>query len=150
MYTPWYRAWLAHVTKNPDLLKTRPPPPPNPSSVRSSYSELFDCTLPSAPEAKSLSPEETKTVHSMFPPGSHEAQARLERFVAKKAQAYAKDRDFPAKPGTSVLSVHFAAGTLSVRTAVSTAQKANKGKLSSGNPGIDTWISEVSIYPVSH
>lgn len=43
-----------------------------------------------------------------------------------------------------MLSPHFAAGTLSARTALSHARAKNSGRLSGGQEGLDMWISEVA------
>jgi deoxyribodipyrimidine photo-lyase len=93
---------------------------------------------------KSLTPVEKATVLTLFPAGSYEALTRLATFLAQKGRAYAEDRNIPAKPGTSMLSPHFAAGTLSSRTALHHARVANGGKLAGGQAGLDTWISEVA------
>lgn len=69
---------------------------------------------------------------------------RLGKFLDTKITDYKDKRDFPGGNGTSVLSVHFATGTLSSRTAINRAREANgQGGLNSGNKGITCWISEV-------
>ena len=47
-------------------------------------------------------------------------------------EKYDKERDFPAKNGTSRLGIHLRFGTISIREAVSHAQKLN-----------DTWLNEL-------
>jgi deoxyribodipyrimidine photo-lyase len=106
--------------------------------------DVFSCSVPSAPRDKQLTTEEAKTVNELFPAGSHEAHGRLTRFMEQKVSAYARDRNFPGKPGTSVLSPHFAAGTLSARTAVRLARDKNHGKLRDGHEGLNVWISEIA------
>ncbi|WP_340153302.1 deoxyribodipyrimidine photo-lyase [uncultured Marivirga sp.] len=49
-----------------------------------------------------------------------------------KIENYDQDRDFPAKNGTSRLGIHLRFGTVSIREAVSHAQKLN-----------DTWLNEL-------
>jgi len=49
---------------------------------------------------------------------------------------YASDRDFPARDGTSRLSVHLRFGTLSIRQLVAAARRAR-------NPGASAWLSEL-------
>ena len=145
VYSPWYRAWMAHLHKHPDLLKTFDPPPKNPSSARKQYAKLFDSEVPEAPESKRMSKEDQKRYAGFWPPGEHEAQARLEKFLTKTVSEYSRSRNFPAKAVTSMLSVHLAAGTLSGRSAVAAARDANSTKkLDGGNSGIVGWISEVA------
>ncbi|KAA8913416.1 DNA photolyase, FAD-binding/Cryptochrome [Sphaerosporella brunnea] len=144
VYKPWYKAFLARVAEKPSLLKQHPPPPANPLSTRTHFAPLFTCLIPAAPENKSLTPSETTTVHTLFPAGSHTALSLLDTFIAQRSRAYATDRNLPAKPGTSMLSPHFSAGTISARTAICRARSANAEKLSGGQQGLDTWISEVA------
>ncbi len=81
----------------------------------------------------------------MWPPGEHEAQVRLAKFCDERIGGYQARRNFPAEGATSNLSVHFASGTLSARTAIRHARDHNNTKkLDGGNQGIQTWISEVA------
>jgi len=144
VYTPWFRAYLTHLSQNPSLLKINHPPSANHPSARTTFPTLFVSDLPSPPSNKTLTPTEQETVRSLFPAGSHEAFSRLSRFLDQKASAYATDRNISSKPGTSVLSPHFSAGTLSARSAISYARAKNNGKLSGGQEGLNTWISEVA------
>jgi deoxyribodipyrimidine photo-lyase len=121
-----------------------PPPVENPVSAKERFEELFNCPIPPAPENKRLSTEEAETLHLTFPAGSEKAHSRLSCFLTERAKAYAINRDFPSRPGTSVLSPYFAAGVLSARTAVSLARKANNDSLIPGHQGLATWISEVA------
>jgi len=50
-----------------------------------------------------------------WPAGSRSALAQLDRFCLDALQRYQKDRDFPGVEGTSRLSPHLAAGTISPR-----------------------------------
>ncbi|MDX2064455.1 MAG: deoxyribodipyrimidine photo-lyase [Fimbriimonadaceae bacterium] len=67
-------------------------------------------------------------------PGEDAANARLDEFRPRIAQ-YAESRDFPAKPGTSGLSVHLRFGTISIRELVRRAQEQ-------GDSG-DKWLAEL-------
>lgn len=145
VYTPWYRSWVAHVHENLDLLELFEPPEKNPSSARKDFKKLFDVPIPEAPESKKLTPEEKKRFRSLWPCGEHEAKLRLEKFCEERIGAYHDKRNIPADNGTSSLSVHLAAGTISARTCVRTSRDRNKTKkLNGGNEGIQTWISEVA------
>lgn len=145
VYSPWRRAWVAHLHANPGLLDTFEPPPQNPSSVRQSFAALFDCEIPEAPQSKRLSEDDATRLHAVWPAGEHEAMARLEKFCEEKIGQYHAARNIPFGVSTSNISAHLAAGTLSARTAVRYARDRNKTKkLDAGMEGIQTWISEVA------
>ena len=145
VYTPWFRAWVAHVHSQQTLLDLFDPPSKNPDSARKNFAKLFERRIPDAPNNKKLTDEEKKRFRSMWPAGEHEAQQRLLKFADERIGTYQSRRNFPAQAGTSSLSVHFASGTLSARTAVRTARNHNSSKkLDAGNQGIQTWISEVA------
>jgi deoxyribodipyrimidine photo-lyase len=145
VYTPWYRAWMAHITRKPTLLDLFNTPQKNPSSAREKLSDLFHSNIPEAPENKRINAEEKKRFRSMWPAGEDAAQERLKKFAKDRIGAYQARRNFPAETGTSSLSCHLACGSLSARTAVHTAQEHNSTKkLDGGNQGIQTWISEVA------
>lgn len=148
VYTPWFRAWLAHLHANPDLLTPFEKPERNPPETRERFAGLFDNSeIPEAPENKRLGDEgQAERLCALWPAGEHAAMERLRAFCDDKVVDYAARRNFPAAKGaTSSLSVHFAAGTLSARTAVRMAKDSNKTKrLDGGDEGIRTWISEVA------
>ncbi|KAJ8114600.1 hypothetical protein ONZ43_g4866 [Nemania bipapillata] len=145
VYTPWYRTWVAHIHENPELLTTFEPPSKNPPGARDKVAALFDCDIPDTPENKRLSKDDAKRFHALWPAGEHEAADRLDKFCEEKIGQYSKRRNFPAQAGTSSISVHLAAGTLSARTAIRIARDRNKTKkLDAGQEGIQTWISEVA------
>ena len=145
VYSPWYRAWVAYLHQHKEQLDLYDVPAKNPPHARKKYKELFDNTIPDAPENRKLSDEEKKRFRSMWPPGEHEAHQRLEKFLKQKIHSYKDTRNIPAENGTAVLSVHFSSGTLSARTAIARARDANTTKkLDGGNAGITTWISEVA------
>lgn len=145
VYTPWYRSWVKHVHENLELLELSEPPGRNPPEARVKFAGLFDCKIPRAPEGKRLTKEEEKKFAGLWPAGEHEAKKRLAKFCEGVIARYADNRNIPSISGTSSLSVHFASGTLSARTAVRTARDSNNTKrLDGGNQGIQTWISEVA------
>ncbi|KAK0745659.1 DNA photolyase, FAD-binding/Cryptochrome [Schizothecium vesticola] len=145
VYTPWYRSWVKHVHENLELLEMSEPPARNPPEARLKLAGLFDCEIPRAPEGKRLTKEEEKKFAALWPAGEHEAKKRLAKFCEDVIARYADSRNIPSVSGTSSLSVHFASGTLSARTAVRTARDSNNTKrLDGGNQGIQTWISEVA------
>ncbi|KAL5930704.1 DNA photolyase phr1 [Pyricularia oryzae] len=145
VYSPWYRAWLKHLSGDPELLEPMEPPHKNPASAREKFSHLFDGKIPAAPKSKQMNEEEQQRLAAMWPAGEHEARKRLDAFIKRRIDGYAAKRNFPADDGTSSISVHLAAGTLSARTAVHLAHKASgTRKLDGGSQGIQTWISEVA------
>ncbi|KAI9773125.1 MAG: hypothetical protein M1840_008246 [Geoglossum simile] len=145
VYTPWYRSWVAYIHKHPEALELHGPPGKNPISARESLKDLFESKIPDAPNNKKLSDEEKKRLRPLWPAGEHEARERLEIFIEEKVREYGNMRNIPASNGTSMLSVHYAAGTLSARTAIKKAQDANGwAGLDAGNAGIAAWISEVA------
>ncbi|ESZ90052.1 cryptochrome DASH [Sclerotinia borealis F-4128] len=145
VYTPWFKTWVAYVHENSHLLDLFEFPGKNPPSARKKFAKLFETKVPDAPANKSLTDEEKKRFHSMWPAGEHAAQERLTKFAKEKITQYQEMRNFPSLNQTSCLSVHFASGTLSARTAIRTARDHNTTKkLNAGHPGIQTWISEVA------
>ncbi|KAK8198622.1 DNA photolyase phr1 [Zalaria obscura] len=145
VYSPWSRAWIAHLHANPDMLNAFEAPGQNPPTARERFKDIFDTPIPSAPENKKLSEEERKRFTHLWPAGEHEALERLERFLNQKIGVYKSTRNFPAANSTAMLSVHHSAGTLAARTAVRSARDVNSTKkLDGGNEGIKGWISEVA------
>ncbi|KAG9232939.1 putative Deoxyribodipyrimidine photo-lyase [Amylocarpus encephaloides] len=145
VYTPWFRAWIAYIHEHNDVLDLFGPPSKNPSSARKRFSKIFDSKIPSAPSNKKITDEEKTRFKSMWPPGEAEAHSRLSKFLDDRARKYDETRNFPFAATTSCLSAHFAAGTLSTRTAVRAARSYNSTtKLNGGNQGLQTWISEVA------
>ena len=145
IYSPWFRAWLAFCHQNPRQLELFDVPGKNPDMARIKFSHIFEQSIPETPENKRLTDEEKIRFRALWPPGEHEAQGRLEKFLNEKIGRYKDTRNFPAANSTAMLSVHLAAGTLSARTAVRRARDMNSTKkLDGGNLGIAGWISEVA------
>ena len=145
VYSPWFRAWISYLHTHPHHLTLFEPPGRNPASAVDKYKDLFTCEIPEAPENRKLTEEERKRFRSMWPPGEHEAQERLQKFLQEKVDKYKDTRNFPAENSTAMVSVHFASGTLSARTAIVAARDANDTKkLDGGNKGIIGWISEIA------
>lgn len=144
VYTPFYRAWVAYVHKHPELLDHIDPPSANPADSASKFKDIFNRELPPTQEDKQLSKEMQTRLASIWPAGEHEALERLDKFAKERIGKYKDTRNLPADNSTSMLSPHFAAGTLSARTAIRKARDVNStAKLDGGNTGIVCWISEV-------
>lgn len=145
VYSPWSRAWTAHLHANPDMLDAFEAPGQNPPTAREKFKDIFDMSIPSAPANKKITEEERKRFAHLWPAGEHEALERLERFLNQKIGVYKSTRNFPAANSTAMLSVHHSAGTLAARTAVRSARDVNSTKkLDGGNEGVKGWISEVA------
>ncbi|KAK4964076.1 DNA photolyase phr1, partial [Elasticomyces elasticus] len=137
VYTPWRRAWVAHVHSNPKILDTYEPPGQNPPSARDKLKDAFEMPIPAAPSNKSLTEEEKTRFSSLWPAGEHEASDRLDRFLDEKVGRYKEARNFPASNSTAMISVHLSSGTLAARTAVRRARDVNSTKkLDGGNEGL--------------
>ncbi|KAI6811849.1 deoxyribodipyrimidine photo-lyase [Hortaea werneckii] len=144
VYSPWYRAWVKHIHSHPHLLSASEPPTSNQASSREQFDHIFSAPVPSAPANKSLNEDEKQRLTHLWPAGEHEAQSRLQRFLQEKISRYSDTRNIPFSNSTALLSVHFATGTLSARSAIRLARDANKTPmLDAGNAGIKTWISEI-------
>ncbi|KAH0543576.1 hypothetical protein FGG08_002137 [Glutinoglossum americanum] len=144
-YSPWYRAWMAYIHEHPEALELYAPPAKNPRSAREKFRYIFELEIPDAPDDKLLSDEEGRRLRSLWPAGEHEARKMLGGFIEKRIGEYETRRNIPSVNGTSMLSVHFAAGTLSARTAIKRARDMNGGcRLDTGSEGIRVWISEVA------
>jgi deoxyribodipyrimidine photo-lyase len=145
VYSPWFRAWLAHLHAHPELLNERPTPKKNPPSFREQFARLFDIPVPEAPENKRMDEEKQDRMTKLWPAGEMAALERLSLFLDEKVGKYQATRNFPALKSTARVSVHHAAGTLAARTSVRAARDVNSTKrLDGGNEGIKGWISEVA------
>ena len=144
-YSPWYRAWMKHIHTRPYVLNEFKPPSKNPATTREKFKSIFDSSIPDPPSSRALSVGEKDRFKKLWPAGEHEAIERLQKFLRERVGKYKDARNLPALNSTALLSVHFAAGTLSARTAVRNAREANSTKsLDSGNGGIVSWISEIA------
>ncbi|KAI9781312.1 MAG: hypothetical protein M1839_006105 [Geoglossum umbratile] len=145
VYTPWYRAWMAYIHEHPEALELHAPPGKNPKPARERFGDLFKSEIPDAPDNKRLGDGEKKRLRQLWPASEHEARERLEKFIEERIREYGDLRNVPSSNGTSMLSVYYAAGNLSARTAVRKARDADGGsRLDAGNIGIAVWISEVA------
>lgn len=145
VYTPWFRGWITHVHRHPDLLNEYSAPEQNPSNAREKYRQIFEHPIPNAPVNKSLTDEEKTRFASLWPAGEHEALSRLQKFLEQKIGKYKDTRNFPAANSTGMISVHLSSGTLAARTAIRMARDVNSTQtLDGGKEGIKGWISEVA------
>ncbi|MFA5679245.1 MAG: deoxyribodipyrimidine photo-lyase [Pseudomonas sp.] len=82
-------------------------------------------------------------LETLWPAGEDAALSRLSDFVDEHLEEYDRQRDLPARPGTSQLSPYLAAGVLSPRQCLHAALRTNQGEFESGNSGVVTWINEL-------
>ncbi len=100
------------------------------------------------PVAPAIAPEMISDVSKMtgsddWPAGEMSGLTLLEKFLDSFVENYATHRDLPSLSGTSKLSPHLAAGTVSANHCLREAYKRNQERLVGGNKSIDTWISEL-------
>lgn len=79
----------------------------------------------------------------LWPAGEDHAGNRLRSFIEGRIGGYHERRDWPSLNGTSTLSPYLAAGVLSPSQCLRAAINANHGRVSGGQKGIETWISEL-------
>ena len=104
VFTPYSRAWRAQLRPNFDLAPHEP--------------DLSK--LAAGPSGTELQPIEAYGFHPAdlwLEPGESGAQKRLKEFIPKMGD-YEAQRNLPALPGTSGLSVHLRFGTISIRELV--------------------------------
>ncbi len=132
VYTPFRKAGLGHLSAHglprlhgepPAVPRNKVPADPVPDAIEG---------FPAPPAAADL-----------HPAGERAALQRLAEFTEDRLGDYAAARDFPARPGTSGLSPHLAAGTVALRRCLEAARLQNRGRLEGGGDGADTWIREL-------
>lgn len=153
VFTPYHKAWLAEVAKDPSLLDLVDLPTANDKKVQK---ELFNSEIPLLPDAKQFSSDKDKTrIRALWPAGHEAGMARLRQFLATNVQTYQRDRSTPATNNSSRLSPYFAAGVISVREALQAARDANNNDdddddggdhpvdFGGGDVGIGSWVREL-------
>ncbi|KAF3087019.1 hypothetical protein TWF569_004135 [Orbilia oligospora] len=145
VFTPFFKSWEPYVYRNKCVQDLFPPPGKNDPkhTTREAFAELFSQTsFPTPNSNKRLEQKEAQRLAKLWPAGEHEARSRLRRFLDERVSKYVDTRNRPDNDsGTSGLSVHLSAGTLSARQAVRACMDHNKGKsLDSGHHG---WIREL-------
>jgi deoxyribodipyrimidine photo-lyase len=128
VFTPYKKQWRERL--GPDATAAHPS-----AEHLDRLAQLPDSPLPSLDK---LGFEPAGLADTKIDASETGAQAALERFVARAIGRYQDDRDYPAIPGTSRLSVHNRFGTVSVRALVRAALAAPAG------PGTETWLSELA------
>lgn len=131
VYTPFKRRWQQVVTERG--CEVLPPP----------RKQAETGIKPSEVPRHVAGFESFEADASFWPAGEKEASRRLTRFIEKRIDRYAADRDVPARDGTSALSPYLAAGAISPRQCLHKAMEANGGRLDAGKNGPVVWMQEL-------
>ncbi len=127
VFSPYKRAWLAALEHNP-VQSTRLP----------SKSAALRCAADTVPAPRALGYGDVKNT---LPTGESGAAAMLANFIAQPIREYATQRNFPAADGSSRLSAHLNAGTISIRQCVLAALHA--GAADDKYSDAATWLAEL-------
>ena len=125
VFTPYRRAWRARLS-TADLA---------PHPVHAMPGQLAPGPVAPMPDLAGLGFMATNLAALGVIPGEAGGQARWRDFQAR-IDAYATNRDHPARKGPSYLSVHLRFGTVSIRALARFA-------VEHGGEGADTWLSEL-------
>lgn len=131
VFSPYRRRWL-------ELLKERGGDSCLQRPRRQQRIDLKSDTVPAG-----LDDSKARDLSEEWPAGEDHAGYRLLSFIEDRLKSYDKLRNVPAENGTSTLSPYLASGVLSPRQCLEAALRANKGRLSSGLAGPQTWITEL-------
>ena len=133
VYTPYRRAWQRtlvpfHVTAYP-VEKYAAQLAAVPAAVDRPIPTLADMGF------------EATNLHDIdIPSGASGAHQLVDRFDERIGD-YAEGRDYPARRGTSYLSVHLRFGTVSVRALARAAME--RAQVAADGKGAETWLSEL-------
>lgn len=111
VFTPYYKSWIPNLTKFP----------PFPFPAEKYHGNFLKTSPYKFPHLKEL---------GFYPAGITFPPKTLQKNIIKR---YDVMRDFPAKAGTSKLSIHLRFGTVSIRNLVTEAIKLN-----------DIWLKELA------
>ena len=127
VFTPFSRRWHGWIDE------AGPSPWPAPSPVGQPVTPShYDKPLPGLDQAPA----------PLVETGESAAHRQLEDFLSEQAGNYKDQRDFPGRPGTSLLSPYLANGVLSGRQCLVAARQAQG---SGGNQqGLTTWVNELA------
>ncbi|MBE0482375.1 MAG: deoxyribodipyrimidine photo-lyase [Bacterioplanes sp.] len=131
VFTPFKRAWMVQYSHHQQA------PLPQPDARQGTLSRAQQAYLAQCQPCLALD------VDPLWPCTESAVHEQLDTFVEQQIEAYHEQRDLPFLDTTSRLSYALALGLLSPRQCLYRAWLANEGRLSSGKPGIDVWISEL-------
>lgn len=133
VFTPYRNAWLARMRAEGGAALAELPCALSPARLLAPPSGL-----PPWPRLEQLGFEQTVRLPAGIEPGTEGARRAWEAFQPR-LHDYAAQRDYPARDGTSGLSVHLRFGTVSVRELGRHAWQAGQR----GSVGAQTWLSEL-------
>ncbi len=145
VFSPYHRTWLGLVKDSPELLDTVPAPEKN-ASMPDVKGASHD--VPPVPKNKAFDSEETKKrIRKLWPAGHQAGIDRLNHFIHKQIEDYAKTRSDPSKDSSSRMSAYFSSGTVSVREALSALRSYNSNSADfsekGASPGVSAWVREI-------
>jgi deoxyribodipyrimidine photo-lyase len=162
VFSPWNRAWTAHIEKNMHLIDESPSPEANDKGVRTGkLGNLFDRQdegfgIPEYVEGYEC--KDAEYMRKLWPAGSHSARKVLSNFVRGKGgesafedraselghkqvapdskdsrlNRYGIGRNLCSENGTSRLSPYLAAGVISPRACLRATMEVDKNKFKVG------------------
>lgn len=133
VFTPFKRVWLSRL----QAAGYRPQPVPAPRRTRFVTSD----EIPAAVSGFD-SHVEPDVAAEWWPAGETATLARLQAFIQDDLDAYDRERNFPARAGSSRLSPYLAAGVLSPRQCLSAALQHSLRRGESA--GAAQWIAELA------
>lgn len=129
VFTPYSRTWLQQLPP----IRLKAVPRKNKVNI-----DVSSDALPAGPEMFGHSVHQT-----VSPPGEKEARRALSDFVADRIASYATARDNASIDGTSRLSAHLRAGTISVREIIHAVQERSASLNPSGRKSCDVFLKEL-------
>jgi deoxyribodipyrimidine photo-lyase len=131
VFTPFRNRWWSAFERTGGV-ETLPAPKAQPQLV-----------VEPEPVPSGVAGFERRTRADLWPAGEGPAQARLRRFLERRAGAYRHRRDTPAENGTSTLSPYLASGVLSARACLLAALQARHDCAGEDCYGIDAWVQQI-------
>lgn len=146
VFTPWYRAWLAHLKSLDDPYPEYSSPGENDKSAKSSLKSLFDSEIPDIPDDFGLTSSQQKFFDKNWNVGEHEAYDQVIKYIkSDKVKEYVDLRNEISTDVTSHMSHHLASGTITTRSIIRLILSNKLVKdIDSGNSGITEWIRQLS------
>lgn len=149
VFTPWYKAWVAHLKLQKDPFRevhtVQLPMHAAQKDMQASQVSL-STAIPAIPKQFALTEEQEKNYKKLYRAGEDGAQADLDAYLGSGALKQYKDvRNDMAADKLSHLSVHFSSGTLNART-VMRALIARKfvTKPDAGDAGAVEWVRQIA------
>ncbi|WAC21433.1 deoxyribodipyrimidine photo-lyase [Luteolibacter sp. SL250] len=129
VFTPYSRNWLG---------LEKPAPVAKPSALNTPRG-IRSLELPKVSHWKLDAPSA-----DLIRAGEKAARLRMRRAIRERLADYEKDRDFPARDGTSRLSQDLRFGLISIRTLYAESMAARSEAKPAGKKGIDVFIKELA------